>query len=473
MKLKNFKIMVATFLIGGYVLSKSHDLLEQQGQEIDNLRAETDNLSVEIDTLKDNVSDLTELVMKRHAYIEQVKAASNENKQQGNVGVEKTIEEEVEELLEESPEYREILEYISEITEEDIESFQKEVLDFYGITSKSNTFRFNPNNLEEAQKRIKEYALKMDSEENMTFETEYFINVTEEDLLVEEYRSQYEERYKEISEEERKEKETEFREKAAAVYYTKMNLKYLSDETLRSLNEKYHFVDDSETLIEDIKVYVNRACIIYNKTPLLKEMVANQGDYIAHSLLDDNVNAKREGSLIGDSNQIVEKVIRGDYGNGEERQVKLSSEGYNYMAVQEAVNLELGVVSHQKTALYRIENGEIVSNLPVLPTDKKGLCKYALIEKSFQNQYINNTIIYDLDYSYHAPISYDPKMVLVEKVTEGHETELYCMLYRSEDTVDSIEIDILKELNACGPLDFFETIEKIQKVTGLTQKNYK
>lgn len=55
------------------------------------------------------------------------------------------------------------------------------------------------------------------------------------------------------------------------------------------------------------------------------------------------------------------KVIRGDYGEGEERIKKLSRDGYNYVIIQEAANLKLGTVSNKKTALYRIEDGRVVS----------------------------------------------------------------------------------------------------------------
>ena len=41
------------------------------------------------------------------------------------------------------------------------------------------------------------------------------------------------------------------------------------------------------------------------------------------------------------TDEIVNKVIRGDYGNGEERKKKLTAEGYNYDEVQKAVNEKL------------------------------------------------------------------------------------------------------------------------------------
>lgn len=52
--------------------------------------------------------------------------------------------------------------------------------------------------------------------------------------------------------------------------------------------------------------------------------------------------AKGESS----SDSIVLKVIRGEYGNGDERKRKLTEEGYDYKEVQEAVNNYLN--SHKK-----------------------------------------------------------------------------------------------------------------------------
>ena len=52
-----------------------------------------------------------------------------------------------------------------------------------------------------------------------------------------------------MTEEELQEKRREFEKKASAMYYTKMNLKYLDSETLLLLNQRYHFVD-SENLEE-------------------------------------------------------------------------------------------------------------------------------------------------------------------------------------------------------------------------------
>ena len=465
MKIKNLKVKITALALGGILLGVKafNNYDEEFNQSCADIRMDLDDIEANIDETRDNLNHLEKMIMQHHGYLESLKEDSSQ------VEKGKTVEEEVEELLEESPEYRTIAEYVSEITEEDIESFQKEVLDYYGVTSQKDTFRFNPNNMSEAKRRIQAYAEAMDSEENMTFDTEYLINITDEDPLVARYRTIYQDSHEEASLEELEEKSQEFKEKAAAVYYTKMNLKYLSDETLKNINETYHFVDDSKNLMEDIKDYVNNACIIYYKTPLMKEMVANNGDYIAHRLLDANINARRWSALIGGRGEVVESVIRGEFGNGEERKENLGEEGYNYFAVQEAVNLELGVVSNQKTALYRIENGKVVSNLPTLPTDKNELCKRALIEKNFQNQYIENTVIYDAGFSYHAPYSYDPQMVLIESVAEGHMTEIHYMLMAEEDT-NCVEIDILNELDSCSPLDLFERVEQVQKVTGNIQK---
>ncbi|MDE5587327.1 MAG: hypothetical protein K2I72_03030, partial [Bacilli bacterium] len=376
MKINNLRVG-APIVLGIYLLTKAISLRSS----IEELKERTINLEQRLDSLKASHDILEQWVSEQ---------LDQETEETTTLEKEKTVEEKVEELLEESPEYKEIAKYVSEITEEDIDAYVKEVLDYYGVTSKNDTLRFNPNNLQEAERRIEEYAEKMYSEENETFAPEYYIDNMVEDHLVVRDMSRYKESHPEASEEELKEMEKEFKEKAAATYYTKMNLKYLSDETLRSMNEKYHFVEDSENLIEDIKDYVNSAYIGYERTPLMREMVANQGDYIAHGLLDADTNTKRfcaQFAIDSEVGEVVMGVIRGDYGDGEERIENLSRDGYNNVIIQEAVNLKLGAVSNKKTALYRIEDGRVVSNLPALPTDLEELWKQALIEKYFQKYY--------------------------------------------------------------------------------------
>ena len=468
-KIKNLKVVITATALGGILLCARafNHYNEETNQNLKDIRIDLDELRNSVDELSDNVDDLTKVVMKQHGYLEKLRGDSSKTEK------EKTVEEKVEELLEESPEYRKIAEYVSEMTDEDIEAHVKEVLDYYGVTSKNNTFRFNPNNLQEAERRIKEYAERMYSEENETFAPEYYIDDMVEDQLVVRYMSRYKESHSEASEEELKEMEKEFKKKASAVYYMKMNLKYLSDETLRSMNEKYHFVEDSENLIEDIKNCVNSAYIGYERTPLMKEMVANQGDYIAHGLLDADTNTKRlcaQSAIDSEVGEVVMGVIRGDYGDGEERIENLSRDGHNYVIIQEAVNLKLGAISNKKTALYRIEDGRVVSNLPVLPTDLEELWKQALIEKYFQKYYFENTAIYDpaIGDVYHAPHSYNPQMVLVEQVIEGHFIAIhYSLFYGMEDCTETA---ILDELDCLGPFDFFENVEQVQEVISSGQK---
>ena len=453
MKFKNLKIYVPIIALEVLTLVEVIPLRES----VSELHQETVDISKRLDQLDDGLEQLDEQMILNYINAKIKEETQVENK-------EKTMEE----LLEEKTVYREISEYISEITEEDMEAFLDGTLDHYGITSQKNTFRFDPNNFSEAKARIETYAKQMDSLENQTHETEYFIKVTDDDQLVEKYRSDYLEKNKDVTEEELQEAERSFREKAAAVYYTKMNYKYLNNETLRKINETYQLVEDSKNLNIDILNYVNQACIVYYKTPLMKEMVANMGVYTAHSLLDANMNAKRWSGLIGDNGQVVERVIRGDFRNGEERKEKLGKEGYNYYAVQEAVNLELGVVTKKKTALYRIENGKIVSNLPVLPTEKDVLCKYVLIERRFQKRYLENTVIYGDYNTYHAPLSYNPQMVLINEVVGGHMEEIHYMLM--DEGTESIENTILNEIQLHSPLDLFEIVESVEETTGNKKK---
>ena len=436
-------------------------------EDIYELKQETIDISNRLDQLDEGLEQLQSSYGKVRDERMILEDINSKTKEETSAENQEKAKEEILETV-----YREISEYVSEITFEDMISFQNSVLDYYDITSKNNTFRFDPNNFSEAKARIETYAKQMDSLENQTYATEYFVNVTDDDSLVEEYRNEYQENHPEASEEELQEAEKGFREKAAAVYYTKMNFKYLSDETLRKINETYQFVEDvedSEKFEIDILNYVTPACIVYHKTPLMKEMVANMGDYTAHSLLDQNINTKRWSSLIGDSGDVVERVIHGDFGNGEERKENLGKEGYNYYAVQEAVNQELGVVTNKKTALYRLENGEIVSNLPVLPTDKDALCKYALIEKKFQKQYLENTVMYG-DYNTYHPLSYHPQMVLINEVASGHMEEIYYMLM--EENTKSVANAILNEITLYDPLDFFEIVEEVQETAENKKKIY-
>lgn len=49
-------------------------------------------------------------------------------------------------------------------------------------------------------------------------------------------------------------------------------------------------------------------------------------------------SSSKENPESGDADSITRNVIRGDYGNGEERRQKLSSAGYDYDTVQSRVN---------------------------------------------------------------------------------------------------------------------------------------
>ena len=57
--------------------------------------------------------------------------------------------------------------------------------------------------------------------------------------------------------------------------------------------------------------------------------------------------------------EIANAVIRGEYGNGEERRQKLTSEGYNYNEVQAKVNELLGVTN----VTYKVKSGDTLSEI--------------------------------------------------------------------------------------------------------------
>lgn len=60
--------------------------------------------------------------------------------------------------------------------------------------------------------------------------------------------------------------------------------------------------------------------------------------------------------------EVAKLVIKGDYGNGEERKQKLESEGYNYEEVQNKVNELMGVNS---TVQYTVQSGDTLSEIAV------------------------------------------------------------------------------------------------------------
>ena len=61
--------------------------------------------------------------------------------------------------------------------------------------------------------------------------------------------------------------------------------------------------------------------------------------------------------------EISQAVIRGDYGNGEERKQKLEAEGYNYNEVQAKVNEILGVSNNQNYVTYTVKSGDTLSEI--------------------------------------------------------------------------------------------------------------
>lgn len=181
MKIKNLKVTASALALGGILLyARSLD------HSIEGLKKSFSSINAHLDSLEacSTVTVSLEPIGLDHEP-PQIEVKKLEKK--------KTVEEEIEELLEESHKYRKIAEYVSEMAEEDIEIFQKEILDYYRVTAKNNTFRFNPNNLQEAERRIKEYAERMYSEENETFAPEYYIDNMEEDLLVVREMSRYQE----------------------------------------------------------------------------------------------------------------------------------------------------------------------------------------------------------------------------------------------------------------------------------------
>ena len=71
-----------------------------------------------------------------------------------------------------------------------------------------------------------------------------------------------------------------------------------------------------------------------------KNKLANAGyDYeVVQKIVNSKLNNK--GVLKNNNNkeEIARQVIRGNYGNGEERKKRLEAEGYNYQEIQNIVN---------------------------------------------------------------------------------------------------------------------------------------
>ena len=75
-----------------------------------------------------------------------------------------------------------------------------------------------------------------------------------------------------------------------------------------------------------------------------------------------NCNENQENTTITGQLSLIDianKVIKGEYGNGEERKIKLTNEGYNYDEVQSKVNEILGV----SNVTYKIKSGDTLSGI--------------------------------------------------------------------------------------------------------------
>lgn len=59
--------------------------------------------------------------------------------------------------------------------------------------------------------------------------------------------------------------------------------------------------------------------------------------------------------------EVAKKVIAGEYGNGEERKQKLTADGYNYEEVQSKVNELMGVTA--ETVSYTVKSGDTLSQI--------------------------------------------------------------------------------------------------------------
>lgn len=96
---------------------------------------------------------------------------------------------------------------------------------------------------------------------------------------------------------------------------------------------------------------------------IVEMVMSNPIVQLGKKLKNVSKDAKETMGKINDLGKVVNKVIRGDFGNGQKRIDKLTKSGYNFAKVQDMVNEKLGnSVRHNKKAIEASAKGVKVNN---------------------------------------------------------------------------------------------------------------
>jgi hypothetical protein len=88
------------------------------------------------------------------------------------------------------------------------------------------------------------------------------------------------------------------------------------------------------------------------------------------------------------TNEIVQAVIRGNYGNGDARKTALAKAGYNYSEVQSAVNAALKGNSSGSANNTNKSNNNVSNS--VVETKINGVNDQSLIDKGYNNDFVGS-----------------------------------------------------------------------------------
>lgn len=108
--------------------------------------------------------------------------------------------------------------------------------------------------------------------------------------------------------------------------------------------------------------------------------------YLGQATVDTSINTSK------DLNSIVDEVIAGKWGNGEDRKNRLSQAGYNYQEVQNKVNEKLGVKTSNKKSNETIAN-EVIKGLWGNGTDRKNKLTQAGYDYNAIQKIVNQKLL--------------------------------------------------------------------------------
>lgn len=113
-----------------------------------------------------------------------------------------------------------------------------------------------------------------------------------------------------------------------------------------------------------------------------------------YSEVQDLVNQKLAGSSTNSKSidTIVDEVIAGQWGNGNDRKTRLENAGYNYQEVQNKVNEKLGVKTSNKKSNETIAN-EVIKGLWGNGTDRKNKLTQAGYDYNAIQKIVNQKLL--------------------------------------------------------------------------------